>query len=197
MMDTDDSQSFDHYVFEGMNGRGAWTDFLSWVRFCVYQGDLADLYEHVKELQDKAVFVAVEDGEDEKLAAEHIVVGPQDLETEVLAWNKIQLLAEEALAKFPTSYEEDLQLLESVESGQEELSFNKQNCLKLRIGEKKLLNFITRTAKSIIDLSTMTRKEAVKRMMMNHVVYKKNMDYVQKVFVKLLPSGDEVRHEDL
>lgn len=76
MMDNDNHQDFDYYLNEGMNGRDSWSEFLSWVRFCVYQGDLADLYEHVKELQEKAVEKAIAEGEDEKKAAEYIFVAP-------------------------------------------------------------------------------------------------------------------------
>ena len=72
-----------------MNDRYVWDNFLSWVRFCVYRGNLSDLYEQVKEYQFQAVITAEKEGTSIKRAEEYIFVKPQDLETEVLVWNKI------------------------------------------------------------------------------------------------------------
>ena len=48
---------------------------------------------------------------------------------------------------------EDEEILANVESGKMELSYNKSNCLKLRIGEKRILHFIVETSEAIIELS--------------------------------------------
>jgi hypothetical protein len=72
-----------------MNDHKVWDNFLSWVRFCIYRGNLADLYEQVKEYQFDAVEKAVEDGRSAKRASEYIWVYAQDLDTEVLVWLKI------------------------------------------------------------------------------------------------------------
>lgn len=49
-----------------MDERQVWDNFLAWVRFCVFQGDLSDLYEHVKENQIEAVKKAKEDDSGEE-----------------------------------------------------------------------------------------------------------------------------------
>ena len=69
------------------------------------------------------------------------------------------------MSKYPTSLKEDLEILEKINSGKMELSYNKKNCLLLRIGEKKILEFIVETADAIIELAKLERPDAVKALM--------------------------------
>lgn len=81
------------------------------------------------------------------------MVPPLDLETELNAWKLTLDYAQKALKKYPTTMKEDEEILAKVESGKMELSYNKSNCLKLRIGEKRILHFIVETSEAIIELS--------------------------------------------
>ena len=81
-----------------------------------------------------------------------------DLQTEVNAWTKTLELAKTSIGKYPTTYQEDLDLLKKIEAGEmPEVTYNKKNCLLLRIGEKRILHFIVDTAEAILELSKMER----------------------------------------
>lgn len=49
MLGSDKFQTYEYYIYEDMDDRQVWKNFLAWVRFCVFKGDLSELYEHVKE----------------------------------------------------------------------------------------------------------------------------------------------------
>ena len=158
-----------------MNDHKVWDNFLSWVRFCVYRGNLADLYEQVKEYQFDAVEKAVEDGRSAKRASEYIWVYAQDLDTEVLVWLKIQELTLYKLQNYTTTFEEDSNLLASKESN---LTSNQRNMVKLRMGEKTILMSIFEMSDAILKLMQLDKKEAIKYMMKNHTDFKKCLKYI-------------------
>ena len=64
-----------------------------------------------------------------------------DLETEKSVWLRVSLLAEQALSRFDTSYEEDIELLKQAD---EYISIddNTRNCILFRMGEKEILKFL-------------------------------------------------------
>ena len=158
-----------------MNDHKVWDNFLSWVRFCVYRGNLADLYEQVKEYQFDAVEKAVEDGRSAKRASEYIWVYAQYLDTEVLVWLKIQELTLNKLQNYTTTFEEDSDLLASKESN---LTSNQRNMVKLRMGEKTILMRIFEMSDAILKLMQLDKKEAIKYMMKNHTDFKKCLKYI-------------------
>jgi len=49
-----------------------------------------------------------------------------------------------------------------------EVTYNKKNCLLLRIGEKRILHFIEETAEAILELSKLERQSAVKALIKKH-----------------------------
>jgi len=169
--------------------KGNWDEYLAWARFVAYEGDLGDLYDVVKETQNEAVAKLKADGKDTEKAAERIVVNAIDLETEVNAWKLTLKEAKKGIKAYPTTFKEDIELLEKIESGKMELSYNKMNCLKLRIGEKRILDFVVETSEAIIGLAKLERPEAVKALMKQHKTFKKSMKYVQNVFIPLLPDN--------
>jgi hypothetical protein len=169
--------------------KGNWDEYLAWARFVAFEGDLGDLYDVVKENQNKAVAALKEEGKDFEKAAERIVVPPIDLETELNAWKFTLDYAQKALKKYPTTMKEDEEILAKVDSGKMELSYNKSNCLKLRIGEKRILHYIVETSEAIIGLAKLERPEAVKALMKQHKTFKRSMKYVQNTFIPLLPDN--------
>jgi hypothetical protein len=92
--------------------------------------------------------------------------------------------------------------LAKIEAGDmPEVTYNKKNCLLLRIGEKRILHFIEETAEAILELSKLERQSAVKALMKKHKLFKKSMKYVQNTFIPLLPDGSgaaasETTHTD-
>ena len=68
-------------------------------------------------------------------------------------------MVDEQLAGYPTSLEHDLKMLED----ENELSFNKANCIKYRIVEKQILTFWKECANQAnLVLKGMSTKEARK-----------------------------------
>jgi len=78
------------------------TNFLSWIRFVVYDGDLDVLYETVTEAVKKAKEEAVKNGE-KKYGSIGDYIQPIDISNERKAWIKVKLLVDEALNKYPTT----------------------------------------------------------------------------------------------
>ena len=89
-----------------------------------------------------------------------------------------------ALAKYPTSLDEDFKILED-----KSLTYNIRNCVQLRVGDKKILHFLKTNAEILDQMSSMTRREAIKFMMKNHKSFKHSMKYVKTIFVPLLPEA--------
>lgn len=58
---------------------------------------------------------------------------------------------------YPTSYEEDMKILED-----DSLSFNQRNSVLMRSGEKKILHFLMQVTQFLIPLFDMKLKDAKK-----------------------------------
>ena len=56
---------------------------------------------------------------------------------ELAVWKKIKEYCEDGLAQYPTTIEEDLEILK-----REDLTFNQRNCVLFRHGEKEILAFL-------------------------------------------------------
>ena len=74
------------------------------------------------------------------------------LDNEIKVWLKIDSLADEALSKYDTTYQEDLDLLEKVYS-KHVLTYNERNCVLFRSGEKKILLSLKEKAKVFARLT--------------------------------------------
>ena len=103
MIGSEKSQVKEYRLRENVD-KGNWDEYLAWVRFVAFEGDLGDLYDVVKEQQNDAVAKLKEEGKDTAKAAERIVVPAIDLQTEVNAWTKTLDLAKTSIKKYPTSY---------------------------------------------------------------------------------------------
>jgi hypothetical protein len=84
--------------------KGNWDEYLEWARFVAYEGDLGDLYDVVKETQNKKVAELKAEGKDSDKAAERIVVPALDIATEVSAWKLTLSEAKKGLAAYPTTF---------------------------------------------------------------------------------------------
>ena len=76
-------------------------------------------------------------------------------------WKRIKKLALESLSFYPTSLEEDQEILDKDEK-EKYLSYNENNCVQYRFGEKKILNFLTDSADKFLELTTMSQRDAKK-----------------------------------
>ena len=173
-------------------------NFLSWIRFVVYDGDLDELYVRVTGAYDEAKRAAEAEGK-KKFGSIGEYVKPIDLHTEVRAWRKIHQIATEALAKYPTTLDEDKALLakeDAAAPADKTLTYNTRNCVLLRVGEKKILNYLLETATNIVEIAQMTRKGAIGAMMKRHKIFKPSMAYVKGTLVPLIPEA-ATTHDEL
>jgi len=176
-------------------------NFLSWIRFVVYDGDLDDLYVRVTDAFEEAKKAAEAEGK-KKWGSIGDYIKPIDLHTEIRAWRKIHQIATESLAKYPTTLEEDKALLakeSAATPADRTLTYNTSNCVKLRVGEKKILHYLADTATALVTIGQMeTRKQAIGAMMKNHKIFKPSMNYVKGVFIPLIPEeGNTYKHDEL
>jgi len=76
-------------------------------------------------------------------------------------WNYIVNLADELLSRYPTSLEEDNEILDK-DQIEQHLSTNERNCIIHRKGEKVVLNFLKECADRLEEFSEMTMKHGTK-----------------------------------
>lgn len=81
-------------------------------------------------------------------------IKPMDIRNEAMAWSKIKSIVVEALGKYPTTLDEDYEILKNDKS----LTYNTRNCVLLRVGEKKILHFVNNTAEILLEMAKMDKK---------------------------------------
>lgn len=74
---------------------------------------------------------------------------PFGIENETRVWKKVGMLVDEALSKYPTSYEEDLDILKEEKRS---LSQNERNCVTFRSEEKKIYRFFKLCSTRFLNL---------------------------------------------
>jgi hypothetical protein len=77
-------------------------NFLSWIRFIVFDGDLDELYERVTQAMEEAKQEAVKNGE-KKFGSIGDYVRPISVDNEAKTWFKVKNLMQESLDKYPTT----------------------------------------------------------------------------------------------
>ena len=75
-------------------------------------------------------------------------------------WRHIDKVCDEALKRYPTTLEEDIELLRRDQENAGALSYNKRNCILYRKSEKEVLYFFKDCASKVEKLAKMTEKEA-------------------------------------
>ena len=76
-------------------------------------------------------------------------------QNEMAAWKHIKKLAEEALKRYPTTLDEDLEIL-ARDSNERTLSNNIRNCIIYRKSEKAILHFLKECAAKAENLMKIT-----------------------------------------
>ena len=62
-------------------------------------------------------------------------------DNEAAAWRYIDKVCDEALAKYPTTLEQDVEIIEK-DAEERKLSVNKRNCVLYRMTEKYVLHYL-------------------------------------------------------
>lgn len=109
-------------------------DFFSYLRFCVFDGDIEILYKIISENQDLQY---------EDTTPSFYLVPPISEENEIRVLKKLKSLINECLMCYSTTLKEDLEIIsrDLAESDKLILTNNEKNCILMRICEKKVLHF--------------------------------------------------------
>jgi len=155
-------------------------DFFSYLRIVEYKGDPMELYKCKFNQPSK------KNDEDDEFYETYkgINVPPLSLELEIEVMHKIRKLAQQSLSKYPTTYEEDLKLVESAK----DLTWNQRNCVLMRLGEKKILKFLINLTQVGLELVDMPLKKAKERF--NKIAEKDQYEkYVTQVLFQLMHTA--------
>lgn len=137
-------------------------EFLSWVRYSEYEGDLAVLYlaknEAINEHQRRRNKGRDSDDSDD-VDLQDVFKGTSmnaiNIENETRVWLRIAKLATESLKKYDTTLQEDNEILEK-DDKEKTLTYNERNCILYRHGEKIILDFLLTCSDRFIKIFSMT-----------------------------------------
>eukprot|EP01022_Parablepharisma_sp_SALTPOND_P019559 TRINITY_DN3361_c0_g1_i1.p1 TRINITY_DN3361_c0_g1~~TRINITY_DN3361_c0_g1_i1.p1 ORF type:complete len:583 (-),score=90.94 TRINITY_DN3361_c0_g1_i1:4775-6523(-) len=114
---------------------------ISYLRYIAYN----DTAEQLKEIKKKCDIVQEEKGETVHFTA--FEIPPISATNEERALEMLKKLCEKNLARYPQSYEYDVEALKNPG-----LSYNERNCIIFRKGEKRVHNFHIRLATEVINV---------------------------------------------
>jgi Rubisco LSMT substrate-binding len=132
-------------------------EFLSWLRFVLYDENITLIYQYkgaaITAAQKQRTRHEDSDSDDEDDYSKGFKakdLPPLSLRNEGRVLQRIQNLAKEAMAKYPTSYEEDMEILK-----RDDLTYNQRNSVLYRSGEKEILQFLIDTTAKFLPLLEM------------------------------------------
>ena len=160
--------------------------FMSFLRFKCFEGNIALFFKMQNQWKKRDAhgdYDSDEEQSDAVFTADQIP--PTDSKLERKVWEEVKVLCVTALAKFPTSAEKDLEILEEKER---QLSFNERNCVLFRYGEKEILLFLMEFADYCLDLLNLTFKEAKKKTQNLPEKFETTRDYLQSHLCPLLTN---------
>ena len=110
--------------------------FLAFMRFVEFDGNLNIFHLMADQWVKKPL-----DAEDDDMTGDLVFtadkISGQSVANEKKVWGSIKELCEQALQKYPTTWEQDNEILKD-----ESLTFNQRNCVLFRSGEKEILHFL-------------------------------------------------------
>uniref|UniRef100_A0A7S3N3N8 Rubisco LSMT substrate-binding domain-containing protein n=1 Tax=Strombidium inclinatum TaxID=197538 RepID=A0A7S3N3N8_9SPIT len=172
-------------------------EFLSWIRYVEFDGDLAQLYlaknEAITEAQRRRQNnQQAEDSEDsDDVDLQDVFKGtslkPVSLVNELKVWGRVEELARESLERYPSSLEDDRTLL-AEDDKESKLSYNERNCVLFRVGEKEILEFLVKSSKRMMMLGGLSQKEA-KKEVNKYDDFEGCMAYFKSVILPFLSSS--------
>jgi len=113
--------------------------FFGYLRFIQYEGDLSLLCKYlIPQISNVTTC---------KFTRRKLRMPSISIENEKIMLQKLNEIGKACLAKFPQSYEEDMNYLKD-----KSLGFNERNCIIYRSGEKKVYYYFIYNIKFYIDL---------------------------------------------
>ena len=138
--------------------------FISFVRFQVFDENIALLHQIKSQWLQKKKQMA-EDSDDPDFSTQQFQgdsIPAISKRNEKRTFEKIKAMCEAALADYPQSYEEDLEILKNDDPPMSKLTFNERNMVLFRSGEKYILHFFIKLADIVLRLIDQKLKDAKK-----------------------------------
>ena len=150
-------------------------ELLSFLRFILFDGDINDLYNAINSSEN--IY-----NEDVPLTFYYIPPITKELEIQVL--KHLHLLCRKALAKYPTTFEQDQNLYQTKKN----ISFNLRNCLLLIMSEKTVLSYFIYFCEYCLDLLKLkTQIDILSKLSTDYKYNDYQFDfYIQEIILKLI-----------
>lgn len=169
-------------------------EFISWIRYAVFDGDLAHLYfaknNAIIEAQKKRHQNKQDSEDSDDVDLQDVFKGTSmkfiSIENEVLVWKKVIELCKASMSAYETTYEEDQRMIDE-DDKEPKLTQNKKNCLLFRHGEKKILQFLITTGERILAIVDMPIKDA-RKTVNGYKDFEGCLDYVKNTIYAYLQN---------
>ena len=150
-------------------------EILSFLRFILFDGDINELYNAIN---------SSENIYNEEVTLTFYYIQPISKELEIKVLKHFSLLCRRALGKYPTTFEEDQNLLKSKKN----ISFNLRNCLLLLMSEKTVLSYFIFFCEYCLELLKLkTQIEVLTKLSTDYKYNDCQFDfYIQEVIFKLI-----------
>ena len=152
-------------------------ELISFLRFILFDGDINDLYNAIN--NNENIY-----NEEIPLTFYYIPAINKDLEIQVL--KHLHLLCRKALAKYPTTFEQDQNLYKTKKN----INFNLRNCLLLLMSEKTVLAYYIYFCEYCLDLLSLKNQiEVLSKLSSDYKYSDCQFDfYIQEVVLKLVSN---------
>ena len=152
-------------------------ELISFLRFILFDGDINDLYNAIN--NNENIY-----NEEIPLTFYYIPAINKDLEKQVL--KHLHLLCRKALAKYPTTFDQDQNLYKTKKN----INFNLRNCLLLLMSEKTVLAYYIYFCEYCLELLSLKNQiEVLSKLSSDYKYSDCQFDfYIQEVVLKLVSN---------
>ena len=150
-------------------------ELLSFLRFILFDGDINDLYNAINSSEN--IY-----NEDAPITFYYVPPITKELEIQVL--KHLHLLCRKALAKYPTTFEQD----QNIYKTKKNISFNMRNILLLLMSEKTVLSYFMYFCEYCLELLKMkTQIDVLPKLYTDYKYNDYQFDfYIQEIVLKLI-----------
>ena len=150
-------------------------ELLSFLRFILFEGDMEELYNAIS---------SSENIYNEEIPLTFYYIHPISKELEIKVLKHLSLLCRRALGKYPTTFEEDQNLLKSKKN----ISFNLRNSLLLLMSEKTVLSYFIYFCEYCLELLKLkTQMEVLTKLSTDYKYNDCQFDfYIQEIVLQLV-----------
>ena len=150
-------------------------ELLSFLRFILFDGDINDLYNAIN---------SSENIYNEEAPLTFYYIPPITKELEIYVLKHLHLLCRKALAKYPTTFEQD----QNIYKTKKNMSFNLRNILLLLMSEKTVLSYFMYFCEYCLDLLKLkTQIDVLSKLSADYKYNDCQFDfYIQEIVLKLI-----------